>query len=149
MDKLDKKILDKLQDGFPIAKRPYLDLGRKVGLSEEAAYRRVCDLRRKGLIRRFRAIFDPEALGYKSTLVAMNVPQRRLEEVARKVGCHNEVTHNYSRNNGQFNLWFTLIAPSKNRIDRIVAQIKKETDVKAICQFSKTRLFKIKAKFEL
>lgn len=149
MNQLDKKILDILQDGLPISKRPYLDLGRKLGLSEDAIYKRICNLRRKGLIRRFRAIFDPEALGYKSTLVAMNAPQGRLESVAKKVGAYNEVTHNYSRNNGQFNLWFTLIAPSKERINGIIGRVKKETGVKAVYQFPKKRLFKIKAKFQL
>lgn len=149
MNKLDKKILDALQDGFPISKRPYLDLGRKVGLRESETYKRISFLRKNGLIRRFRAIFDPEALGYKSTLVAMKVSKGRLDEVAKKVGRHTEVTHNYSRNNGQFNLWFTLIAPSKKRIQKIISQIGQGTENGAICQFPKTRLFKIKAKFKL
>lgn len=149
MDRIDKKILDALQDGFPIARRPYFSLGGEVGIAEDEAYRRVSLLREKGLIRRFRAIFDPEELGYKSTLVAMKVPEGCLDDVARKVGRYGEVTHNYSRKNGQFNLWFTLIAPSKKRIDKIVSQIKKESGIEAVYQFPKTKLFKIKAKFRL
>jgi len=58
------------------------------------------------------------------------------------------VTHNYLRD-GSFNVWFTFIAPSMKEIDSNLKQISKETGVKEIINLPATKVFKIKAHFDL
>lgn len=56
----DARILEVLQrDG----RRPYADLGAEVGMSGPSAHERVKKLEARGVIRRYAAILDPEAVG--------------------------------------------------------------------------------------
>ena len=41
LDDLDKAILNEIQSHFPIVSRPYAEMGRRVGASEEEVMRRV------------------------------------------------------------------------------------------------------------
>ncbi|MBD5539354.1 MAG: AsnC family protein, partial [Desulfovibrio sp.] len=47
LDDTDRRILDIIQTGFPLAPRPYAVLGERLGLAEEEVFRRVRALREK------------------------------------------------------------------------------------------------------
>jgi Lrp/AsnC family leucine-responsive transcriptional regulator len=59
MDAIDRDILHQLQENGRISN---LDLARAVGLSPTPTLRRVRELERRGVIRGYRAIVDPEAV---------------------------------------------------------------------------------------
>lgn len=146
MDQVDRKILNIVQANFPITERPFQVLAEQVGMSEEEALRRTSNLKRDGVIRQIGPVFDSQKLGYKSTLVAMAVPLGQLDEVAQIVSGYPEVTHNYGRED-HYNLWFTLIAPSQERIEEILHEIREKTDISKILNLPAKRLFKIKVEF--
>ena len=118
----DRELVDLLQTDFPLTERPYATLGGKLGLSEDACFGKVRGLSAAGVIRRIGASFDSRRLGYVSTLVALAVPPERLDAVAAQASALPCVTHNYSRG-GRFNLWFTLIAHSREEIEAIVREL--------------------------
>jgi Lrp/AsnC family transcriptional regulator, leucine-responsive regulatory protein len=68
LDGLDRQLLDLLATD---ARSTMADLGRQVGLSRTAVLARVQRLERAGVIRGYRAVVAPEALGlYVTALVA-------------------------------------------------------------------------------
>jgi DNA-binding Lrp family transcriptional regulator len=74
-----------------------------------------------------------------------------VEEVDRFAETVNRfpgVTHNYLRENS-FNVWFTFIAPSMAEIEANLAAIRDATGVDAIMNLPATRVFKIRAKFDV
>ena len=146
MDEIDRKILNNLQKDFPISTRPYHVLGRKLRCSEEDIFSRVKKMKRAGLIRRLGASFDSRKLGFKSTLVGMKVPAKRLKRVISIVNKYEGVTHNYLRED-EFNLWFTLIAPSQGSIKSILHQIREKSGIDEILNLPAKRLFKISVNF--
>lgn len=148
MDDVDKLILNRIQKDFPILARPYRKIADELNLSEEEVFNRVKKLAETGIVRRIGANFDSRKLNYKSTLVAMKVPEDKLSEVASLVGEFKGVTHNYLRN-GSLNLWFTLIAPSDDSLNEVLAEIKTRTGIKNILNLPVTKQFKIKVEFEL
>jgi DNA-binding Lrp family transcriptional regulator len=97
MDNTDKKLLDIIQDEFPLTSEPYREIASLLGVSEEEVILRLRKLKDKGIIRRIGAIFDSKKLGYCSTLCAMKVPAQRVDEVAQIVNEYPGVTHNYLR----------------------------------------------------
>ncbi|MEW5841417.1 MAG: Lrp/AsnC family transcriptional regulator, partial [Thermoproteota archaeon] len=119
-----RKLLNDIQWVFPLADRPYEELGKKHGLSEDEVMRRIGSLRAMGLVRQINAIFDTRRLGYKSALIAFAVRPDRLDAVAEKVNEHPGVSHNYERNH-EYNMWFTLAVPPeadmKAELDRMAA----------------------------
>jgi glutamate-1-semialdehyde 2,1-aminomutase len=119
LDVVDRRLLDLLQRDFPLDARPFALLGERLGLHEEEVLERVLRLKSPGkrrLIRQISAIFDTTALGYNSTLVAMQVPQNDVDRVAAAINRHPGVTHNYQRDHA-WNLWFTLAVPTGDDIE--------------------------------
>jgi DNA-binding Lrp family transcriptional regulator len=148
LDTTDKMILNRIQSDFPITKNPFDAIARELNLSEADVLRRLTSLKEKGIIRRIGGNFVPEKLGFVSTLCAASVPEDKVEMFAETVNSFPGVTHNYLREN-DFNVWFTFIAPSMDAIEKNLADISRKTGVKGILNLPATRVFKIKAQFNL
>ena len=78
MDDLDRRLLNRIQSDFPLVARPYEELGRPLGLSEDEVVERMRALKAGRIVRQVSAIFDTKSLGYKSSLVAMRVDPARI-----------------------------------------------------------------------
>ena len=124
LDDNDKRLLNEIQWVFPLVDRPYLEIAKRHGISEQDAMRRIKALKKIGLIRQINAIFDTRRLGYKSALVAFSVKPDRLNQVADKINEYPGVSHNYERNH-EYNMWFTLAVPPgfdmKQDLERMAA----------------------------
>jgi DNA-binding Lrp family transcriptional regulator len=148
MDKLDKTILNRIQTRFPLTSKPFAAIADELGTTEEEILERVSRLKESGIIRRIGGNFVPGKVGFVSTLCAARVPDEDVENFARTVNAFPGVTHNYLRENS-FNVWFTFIAPSMETIRENLARIARKTGVNRILNLPATRVFKIKAKFDL
>ena len=147
LDAIDKKILDIIQTDFPLVSRPYLKIGESLDITEEEAFDRVCKMRESGIIRRLGANFQSSSLNHVSTLCAARVPAGKMKSFIEKVNALEGVTHNYERDH-EWNVWFTLISPSREERRDILAGLIRETGVE-IMDLPATRLFKIKIDFPM
>lgn len=148
MDSIDKRLLNRIQSDFPVESRPFLKLGEELGLTEDEVIDRIKSLKEQKIIRRLGGVFDSKKLGYESTLIAMRVPPDKIEETAQVVSAYDGVTHNYQRDD-EYNLWFTLICQSQERIEEILAEIRQKTGITDMLNLPATRLHKIKVNFNL
>lgn len=148
LDDTDKAILNRIQSDFPIAPRPYQVIARELNLTEDQVLQRVQALKQDGIIRRIGANFVPDKVGFVSTLCAAQVPEDQIDHFAQVVNRYPGVTHNYQRDN-RFNVWFTFIAQSHEEITQNLNQIKAETKIQTILNLPATKLFKIRAQFDL
>lgn len=147
LDQMDRELLNRIQEKFPVAVRPYQELALNMHLTEEEVIKRLQCLKDSGVIRRIGAVFDSSHMGYFSTLCACQVPQERIDEVAGVVTREPGVTHNYLRDH-TWNLWFTLTAPGKEAAQQVIERIERETGV-AIQSMPTTKVYKIKVSFEI
>ncbi len=94
IDGIDKIILRELMED---ARRPILEIARKVGISGAAIHQRLRKLENSGLISGSRLILDPKILGYTTTAFvgiyldrAMSNPRavKQLEEIPEVLECH-------------------------------------------------------------
>ena len=148
LDELDRLILNEIQSNLPIEPRPYQVLAEKLKCSEEEVLRRVQEMKDRDLIRRIGANCNSRKLGYTSTLCAAKVPSHLMERFVEVVNSYTGVTHNYRREH-EYNIWFTLIAPSKGEIKRILSEISDLTGVEEVISLPAERLFKIQVEFEV
>ena len=125
MDKIDRLLLDRLQKTFPIQPRPYKELGKSLGISEDEVIKRISLFKEKKIVRQISAIFNTGALGYKSSLVAMSVPASELEKAAAVINEYPGVSHNYLRS-GRFNLWFTIAVPPNKSLEVVVRRLSEK-----------------------
>jgi DNA-binding Lrp family transcriptional regulator len=148
LEDLDRAILNEIQSHFPLVPRPYAEMGKRVGASEEEVLARVQAMHDSGVIRRIGANFTSRKLGYTSTLCAARVPPEKLEHFAAVVNRYPGVTHNYLRKH-HFNVWFTLIAESTERLTEILEEIRKASGVEEILSLPAQEVFKIKVDFPM
>ncbi len=147
MDQFDKKILDVIQSGFPLASRPYAAVGEMVGMTEAEVLARVRALKQKGVIRRIGANFQSRKIGWKSTLCAAMAPEDRLDAFVAEINRRPGVTHNYLREH-RYNIWFTFIGPDRETIQKELDAITQATGI-PILNLPATRMFKIKVDFAM
>lgn len=139
---LDKRILNRLQEGIPFETRPWQKIAKKLNIEESALLKRVDFLKKKGIIRRISATFSPAKVGFISTLAAVKVAPVNIDAAVKKINIYPEVTHNYERG-AEYNIWFTLVAENRKRIREIVKQLKKSNKIEKILELPAIKLFKI------
>lgn len=148
LDDIDRAILNRIQSNFPVTSRPFQTIAQGLELTEQEVIKRLRRLKAEGIIRRIGGNFVPEKLGFVSTLCAAKVPEEKVELFSRVVNRYPGVTHNYQRAN-HYNIWFTFIAPSMAEIEDNLKQIVQETGVQEILNLPATKVFKIRAQFDI
>ena len=123
MDELDRAIVNRLQGGFPLGERPFLEAAAALGMTEDGLLERLKILLERGVLTRFGPLYDAEKLGGHLSLCAMSVPAGDFERVAALVNSHPEVAHNYEREH-RFNMWFVVAAAE---VDALLETIQRET----------------------
>lgn len=130
VDVLDRAIVNRLQDGFPISERPYAEVAAELGTSEDELLARIDALLDSGTLTRFGPMYHAERMGGALTLVAMQVPADDFDRVATLINAHPEVAHNYAREH-DFNMWFVLATETPQQINAVIAAIERATGYRA------------------
>ncbi len=148
IDTKNQEILNVLQSCFPLATQPWICIAKMLNITQEEVIQRVAHLKRTNVVREISAIFDTRKLGYKSTLVAMRIPDHQLHASAMMLNLHPGISHNYARNS-YFNIWFTLAIPPKYDINTEVDKLKKATNAQKTRVMPTIRFFKIGVNFDM
>ncbi len=150
MDELDWRILQALQNDFPLSAKPYEIISRKLQIPCEQLWNRVQKLMAKGVIRRIGASLDSRKLGFCSTLAAVSVEPNLVDKATEIIGQFPEVTHSYLRKD-DFNIWFTIIATDEERLVEILKEIRTALSIDSsnILNLPVKRLFKLDARFRV
>ena len=138
-----------VQDGFPLAGRPFKVIGGLLGIDEDEALGVYRTLKEEKIIRQTSAILDTKKLGYDSSLVAFAVCEDGIGEIAAFISSHPGVSHNYKRAH-DFNLWFTLAIPpdSKIGLSATVEMMAKKVGAKDFMILPTVKMFKIAVKLD-
>jgi DNA-binding Lrp family transcriptional regulator len=148
IDDLDRTILNALQYDFPLTEQPFDDLAAKLGIDADVLWQRTQRMLERGVIRRLGASLDSAKLGFSSTLAAVRVAPALVDCAAETIARYPEVTHSYLRDH-EFNIWFTIIAPGKDRIETILQEIREALSLQPsdILNLPVKRMFKLDARF--
>ena len=126
MDRLDRALVNTLQDGLPVVEEPFAALAGELGLSAADVVDRVQRLLDAGYLSRFGPMFDVEKMGGAVSLCAMRVPPEALDRVAAQVNAFPEVAHNYERRH-TLNMWFVVSTEDPRELQAVVARIERVT----------------------
>ena len=137
---LDRAIINAFQGGFPVTRRPFGPAAAALGdhgveVTDTELCERVRELDDTGVLSRFGALVNAEAIGGAASLVAMHAPAERFDEVVETVNDFTEVAHNYEREHPHLNVWFVVSVadhpdPDKDgddRVEEVLAEIEAAT----------------------
>lgn len=149
-DANDAALLGFLQETMPFTERPFADLGKRCGMSEDETLARVKALKEGKVIRQISAIFDTRSLGYASSLVAAKIAPENLDAAVSVINSHPGVSHNYLRNH-EFNLWYTIAVPPTSRLglEKTVDLLHHLSGAESTRLLPTLRLFKIGVRFDV
>ncbi len=139
LDDTDRRIVNALQEGFPLSPRPYAEAAEPLGLTEAELIARLKRLLETRVLTRFGPFFDAAAMGGAFCLCAMAVPEERFETVMTQINARPEVAHNYERAH-RLNMWFVLATETPEGIAKAAHEIEGETGLKVL-RFPKEREF--------
>ncbi|MDT8879281.1 Lrp/AsnC family transcriptional regulator [Halomonas saccharevitans] len=126
LDGVDRRLINRLQEGLPLVARPYAAVAEALGVTEGDLLYRLERLRESGMLSRFGPMYHAERLGGGLTLAALAVPEPDFERVVEAVNAFPEVAHNYRREHA-LNMWFVLATETPARIGEVIAAIEAAT----------------------
>jgi DNA-binding Lrp family transcriptional regulator len=142
----DRRLLAALDD-LPLVAQPYRRVAEVLNVGEAIVLDRIQYWRTTGAIRCVVAMFNSRRMGYASTLAATHVAPDRIDAVAEIITASSAVSHNFLRDDPQFNLWFTVTAPDASfdatleGLASAIAQPVRRFDVTAHYKISFRSLF--------
>lgn len=128
-DDIDARLINHLQNGFPICDAPYLQVANELGLTESDVLKRLKNLLENGTLSRFGALYNAERMGGALTLAAIKVPEMDFENVTEIVNAFPEVAHNYARNH-ELNMWFVVATETPEQLAETLAAIEHQTGLR-------------------
>ena len=146
-------VINAFQGGFPIVAEPYVTAAAAlthhgVQMDADTLADMVAELTDSGVLSRFGALINAEAIGGAATLVAMHAPLERFDAIADAVNGHAAVAHNYEREHPHLNMWFVVSVADPTEIDPVLDAIAAETG-QTPYNLPKLREFRVEAKFPL
>ncbi|MFW2438322.1 MAG: AsnC family transcriptional regulator [Arenicellales bacterium] len=98
LDDTDRRIIQITQTGLPLVSRPYDEIAKNIGISADEVIMRMHNMQQSGIIRRIAAVPNHYALGYKANgMTVWDVPDDRIDELGKRVGALEFVSHCYHR----------------------------------------------------
>jgi DNA-binding Lrp family transcriptional regulator len=146
MDEIDKKIINALQEGFPICDAPYRQVAEQLGLTEQDLITRLKALLDNGTLTRFGPLYNAEQMGGALTLAAVKAPTERFDEISEIINSFSEVAHNYARNH-ELNMWFVIATQTPEQIRQTIDAIERLTGL-AVYNMPKNKEYFVNLKLE-
>jgi len=128
MKDLDKRLINLLQDGFPLTPRPFLTVAEQLSekgteITETEVMHSIQALLDEGILSRFGPMYQAERMGGGLTLAAMKVAEEDYERVTDQVNAFSQVAHNYRREH-ELNMWFVLATESPEEIEDCIDEME-------------------------
>jgi len=128
-DQTDLAILTALQDDLPLVSRPWEAIAERLGITETEIISRMKTLKEAGIIRDISPVLESHPMGlHAATLVALRVPEERMDEIAAIISSYAEVSHNFQRDH-YYSLWFTIAAQNGEGIRNVLDEILQQTGI--------------------
>jgi DNA-binding Lrp family transcriptional regulator len=133
MTEADIRLIKALQEGIPLTCKPFAEIARQVGSSEDDVIGRINEWKSKGIIRRFGAVLQHISAGYSVNVLAVwNVPDERVEEFGLEASAIQAITHCYERPRlpgFPYNVYTMIHGKSKIECETVVHALSKNTGI--------------------
>ncbi|WP_417544994.1 AsnC family transcriptional regulator [Marinobacter sp.] len=124
LDPTDQQLINHFQRHLPVCERPYLEMSRQLGISEQEVIERLQSLQSRDVVGRVGSVFEHSQAG-ASLLAAVAAPEEQMDLVAARINRAPGVNHNYAREH-TYNLWFVMTAPDHELLEEHLDELERE-----------------------
>ncbi|MGC9104814.1 MAG: AsnC family transcriptional regulator [Thermoprotei archaeon] len=149
LSELDKRLIMELQYSFPLDKRPYAEIGRRLGLSENEVLNRVKGLIDSGIVKRVGMYVSFRAKGMDSALVAARISPEKIEKFRRIALEIKELTHNYIRIHPRYNVWYVIKAENREKLTAWIDDLMKQAEAEDYVILYSEQTLKLSVKYDV
>ena len=130
LDDRDRDIIDALRRD---ARATYADIGQRVGLSASAVHDRVRKLEHQGVIIAYRAVVDPEAVGFMVTALIAATPldPRQPDDLPERLADFDEVEDCYSVA-GEANYVLKVRVRTTGHLEELIRRLREKAGVATV-----------------
>ena len=94
----DRRFVRELQKDLPVAERPFAQMARSLGVTEEDLFRQAKEYEETGVMRRYAAILRHRDAGFLANgMIVWKVPDDRIPSIGETLGAFPQVSHCYQR----------------------------------------------------
>jgi len=130
---LAHKIIQQLQADIPLVARPYAEIARRVGCSEEEVISLLADYRQRGVIRRMGAVLNHYNLGFNANGMGIwRVTPEDVDRVGAIMAGFAEVTHCYERPTAAdwiYNMYTMIHGHTQAECEEVARRISQATGI--------------------
>jgi siroheme decarboxylase len=130
LNQLDLQLLSELENGLPLVKEPYEEIGTRLNLTGSEVLERIQKIQAAGIIRKFRARFNQRRAGISANaLVAWKRAESLNADMGSLLASFPYVTHCYERLPvpGKWDYTFYTVHHGYSR-DAVLAEIRTLAD---------------------
>ena len=132
-NKAVKKIIKELQGDLPLVSRPYLELAKRIDLTEQEVITIIGELLEEGLLRRLGAVLRHQKAGYDANaMVAWKVPKEESDRVGNLLAANPRVSHCYWRETPvewPFNLFTMIHARRQEELQKLIQELSQKIGI--------------------
>jgi len=124
LSEFEKKLLYELQYDFPLTPAPFDEIAERLNSSPDEVLSKVKELMESKIIKRIGFTINYKSLRKVAALIGVKVRGREdVEKLRDALLNHPEVTHNYLRDDPDYQVWFTLKAKSLEELKKEVSEL--------------------------
>ncbi len=150
----EKKVLKALLEGLPISKRPFLEIGKNIGITEKEVLEIIKNLVEKKIIRRFGVTLRQNLVGFKgNAMVVWKISDEKIEEIGNYISKLPYISHCYVRKTHKdwdYNFYIMIHGKNKKEINKKIKEISEKfgiSDYKIL--FTKKEIVRKHASYNL
>ena len=126
-------LIKHLQDDIYLAERPFLEIARKIGETEEWVLQTLQDWQEKNILRRVGALLYHRKAGFVANGMSVwAVPGEKVESVAATMLSFKQVGHCYERPpfpDWPYNLYAMIHGQTRDQVKAIAAQLSAQIHI--------------------
>lgn len=133
----DRALIKAVEHGLPIASRPYAEIAKNLGTTEQEVISRLQQLIDNGAIKRYGVVVRHKELGYTANgMVVWDIPDDKVEELGMCIGKYDCVTLSYRRPRRlpewSYNLFTMVHGSNREEVTQKVEDIAKQCGLQSI-----------------
>ncbi|UXD21087.1 AsnC family transcriptional regulator [Ignicoccus pacificus DSM 13166] len=150
LTEFDAHLLNELQYNFPLTLTPFKDIAERLDVSENKVLQRTRELLEQRIIKRIGFTVNYKSQGKVAALVGVRATSRDEVEKLKNVLLKNpEVTHNYLRDDPDYQVWFTIKAKTLEDLKNDVKDILEPLGFTKYIILPSKKVCKVSVKYDL